>query len=226
MLPLNTTTHSIYGQQHPTQHPLRPIPLSSVAFVETSESCQSVPWTYHDMPPLAPNPYYPPCQFMQVSSITNMQNFEFMDDALAVELINPMAENSDCSSGISQEAILAEIVRECEMIECNSSPERLSSPSTGYSSEDSDSVPVFGKLPAKKERKKAQNREAATRYREKKRKERVIARLTIDGLLDRNDELRKKAESIQGEIDFLKKLMAEVGISKDSVQYISPIAPL
>jgi hypothetical protein len=62
----------------------------------------------------------------------------------------------------------------------------------------------------RKERKKAQNRTAALRYREKKRSEQDILQQECDELTEKNDKLRDKVDSISREIKYLKDLMAEV----------------
>ena len=50
-------------------------------------------------------------------------------------------------------------------------------------------------LDARLRRIQAQNREAATRYREKKRKEREEAKAIVDGLLDVNKKLNDKVKT-------------------------------
>lgn len=62
----------------------------------------------------------------------------------------------------------------------------------------------------RKERKKAQNRTAALRYREKKRSEQDVLQQEADELAEKNDKLRDKVDSISREIKYLKDLMAEV----------------
>ena len=78
--------------------------------------------------------------------------------------------------------------------------------------------------PVKRERKKvfksvsrrcwfqAQNRLAATRYREKKRKEKEERMNIISELLSRNEDLKKQVSSIESEVNVLKKLMIELGV--------------
>jgi len=65
-----------------------------------------------------------------------------------------------------------------------------------------------------KEKKKAQNREAATRYREKKRLEREGTRSELSMLEARNQELKTQADDYQYEIDYLRNLMREIGLAK------------
>ena len=54
---------------------------------------------------------------------------------------------------------------------------------------------VSFQLDARLRRIQAQNREAATRYREKKRKEREEAKAIVDGLLDVNKKLNDKVKT-------------------------------
>ncbi|XP_077979583.1 uncharacterized protein LOC144434929 [Glandiceps talaboti] len=62
----------------------------------------------------------------------------------------------------------------------------------------------------KKSRKRAQNKEAATRYREKKREE-ANARQSVEDVLEkRNKDLREQVDSITREIKYMKDLMADV----------------
>lgn len=60
------------------------------------------------------------------------------------------------------------------------------------------------------ERKKKMNRIAATKYREKKRKERESASDTLKRLEAHNIEIKSETISIQTEIDYLKKLIKEI----------------
>ncbi|KHN84410.1 Cyclic AMP-dependent transcription factor ATF-4 [Toxocara canis] len=60
------------------------------------------------------------------------------------------------------------------------------------------------------EKKKAQNRAAATRYRERKRREREVARLQVLQLETYNAKLRARATEIEKEISYLRNLMEEV----------------
>ena len=58
----------------------------------------------------------------------------------------------------------------------------------------------------------AQNRLAATRYREKKRKEKEERMNMISELLTRNEDLKKQVSSMESEVNVLKKLMNELGV--------------
>lgn len=116
-----------------------------------------------------------------------------------------------------KEQILEEIVRECEEIERRSNA--TSSPnSTIWSSDETETYETTSsgggryKTPERRERKKAQNRLAATRYREKKRKEKESQIDQMKELLDKNGDLKKKVGDLQQEIHYLKKLMVEIGI--------------
>lgn len=62
----------------------------------------------------------------------------------------------------------------------------------------------------KKTRKKQQNKDAATRYRQKKREEAELIDQECNVLEDRNNELKDKVEQMTREIGYLKNLLAEV----------------
>ncbi|XP_045213351.2 cyclic AMP-dependent transcription factor ATF-4-like [Mercenaria mercenaria] len=77
---------------------------------------------------------------------------------------------------------------------------------------DSDNSPVSDK----RLRKKMQNKNAATRYREKKRHEKETLQEQEVRLSDKNKELREKVESLQREILYMKELMNEINKAKQS----------
>lgn len=66
----------------------------------------------------------------------------------------------------------------------------------------------------KKVRKKVQNKNAATRYRVKKRIEKLSLSEQEGSLVDRNKELKEKVESLQREISYMKELMSEIQKAK------------
>merc|ERR1712243_346394 len=75
--------------------------------------------------------------------------------------------------------------------------------------------PPSGPYPTeKKERKKAQNRTAAFRYREKKKSEQDDVELEMEKLAERNVVLREKLTEMETEFKYLKKLMTEAGLGK------------
>ncbi|CAJ0583629.1 unnamed protein product, partial [Mesorhabditis spiculigera] len=104
--------------------------------------------------------------------------------------------------------------------------DRQSSSSPGDYSTDSERAVIDGAMPVRREKKKQQNREAATRYREKKRKERVEAKVAQDELVGKNEILKTKLTELQHEVNYLKRFMQELGIQEDSLTYISPTVPL
>jgi len=74
-------------------------------------------------------------------------------------------------------------------------------------------TPPSGPYPTdKKERKKAQNRTAAFRYREKKKTEQDDVDLELEKLANRNVVLRDKLTEMETEFKYLKKLMTEAGL--------------
>merc|ERR1719411_1446759 len=66
----------------------------------------------------------------------------------------------------------------------------------------------------KKERKKAQNRTAAFRYREKKKSELDLAEEEVEALAEKNSQLQEKLVEMETEFKYLKKLMVEAGPGK------------
>merc|ERR1719147_359241 len=64
----------------------------------------------------------------------------------------------------------------------------------------------------KKERKKAQNRTAAFRYREKMKKQEDSVEEELEALEDRNSNLREQLSEMETEFKYLKKLMMEAGL--------------
>merc|ERR1719411_629916 len=77
------------------------------------------------------------------------------------------------------------------------------------------SPPSVAPYPAdKKERKKAQNRTAAFRYREKKKSEQDLADEELEALEDKNIRLKEKLSEMETEFKYLKKLMVEAGLGK------------
>lgn len=70
----------------------------------------------------------------------------------------------------------------------------------------------------RKLRKKQQNKDAALRYRQKKKTEVNVHQTECEKLEDRNKELREKVDSMTREIDYLKTLMAEVYKAKGLIK--------
>ena len=64
------------------------------------------------------------------------------------------------------------------------------------------------------ERKKELNRVAATRYREKKRKEREVQEEEMAELEAKNLALRADIAAVKAEMDYLKKLAAEIEVAR------------
>ncbi|KIH53878.1 hypothetical protein ANCDUO_15981 [Ancylostoma duodenale] len=98
------------------------------------------------------------------------------------------------STNSLQQQIYEEIVRECQEIEQGwSSPSNTSAASSPLSSSDLGSPPSSDKRQERREKKMAQNRTAALRYREKKRLHKEKRMDEIAGLTRRNQELKSKA---------------------------------
>merc|ERR1711915_496703 len=64
----------------------------------------------------------------------------------------------------------------------------------------------------KKERKKAQNRTAAFRYRGKMKRQEDNVEEELEALEDRNSNLREQLSEMETEFKYLKKLMMEAGL--------------
>lgn len=104
-------------------------------------------------------------------------------------------------------------------------PEPVASRTKPYSKPDPDAVmDVAGKMKTvsgttktvdKKLKKMAQNKTAATRYRQKKRVEQEVLNAECSELEERNQELAERAESINREIQYLKGLIEEVRSAKN-----------
>lgn len=62
----------------------------------------------------------------------------------------------------------------------------------------------------KKERKKVQNKNAATRYRQKKKSEADVTSSDFDVLNDRNIELKRKVEEMDHEIQYMKGILKDI----------------
>jgi len=62
----------------------------------------------------------------------------------------------------------------------------------------------------RKERKKAQNKNAATKYRHKKRHEEDGAKKELDEVESKNQNLKRKVEDLQSEIKYMKGILNEV----------------
>merc|ERR1719492_253396 len=77
------------------------------------------------------------------------------------------------------------------------------------------SPPSVTPYPAdKKERKKAQNRTAAFRYREKKKSQQDLAEEELEALAEKNRQLQGRLGEMETEFKYLKKLMVEAGLGK------------
>jgi len=75
--------------------------------------------------------------------------------------------------------------------------------------------PPAGPYPVeKKERKKAQNRTAAFRYREKKKSEQDVIDEELELLSAKNNVLKDKLTEMETEFKYLKKLMTEAGLGR------------
>ncbi|XP_033908282.3 cyclic AMP-dependent transcription factor ATF-5-like [Acipenser ruthenus] len=77
----------------------------------------------------------------------------------------------------------------------------------------------------RKFKKKEQNKNAATRYRQKKRAERGLMESECCELESRNRELRERTDSIESEIQCLKELLEEIQKTRTSRESVGAPAP-
>merc|ERR1719479_379344 len=105
-----------------------------------------------------------------------------------------------------------------------SSPAESVSTTTSITSSDSDpewspspcplSPAQLSLLSSRPEQRKAQNRTAAFRYREKKKSEQDLAEEELEALAEKNRQLQGRLGEMETEFKYLKKLMVEAGLGK------------
>ncbi|CAL2051523.1 unnamed protein product [Caenorhabditis brenneri] len=176
---------------------------------------------YHQHQPIQPqvfyNQYNHPPQFNHQFIPANYHQVQLHPDTNLVPP-DPFTTIQTLETNVKpKEKILEEIVRECEEIERRSNSS--GSPESHWSSSDERDTPSEKsyrpyKTPEKKERKKAQNRLAATRYREKKRREKEEAMTCIEGLTVVNLKLKDQVAELEREIRYFRKFMTEMGMRK------------
>jgi len=138
-----------------------------------------------------------------------------------VEMNSPTALLSPKSDVSDENTSLA--CSEVESFSCPSSPETPVSksvmttlptvstwPKPTYFTPYPKEKPAKVKSPLQKKRKREQNKDAATRYRVKKREEQDIVQKELTGLEKDNVELKEQVMSLSKEIEYLKNLMLEV----------------
>ncbi|ULT84614.1 hypothetical protein L3Y34_013339 [Caenorhabditis briggsae] len=233
--------HSTNGLTPPTLLPLPPqfVQKTRAVFVEPTahvyrqHDYQSTPFLTQSNPQFSPYNGYAPVQYpyRQEQQFQNYQprqqyfpnhiNNQFHEEPQIIPEIHSIppdpfttVEPMETTTVQPKEQILEEIVRECEEIERRSNSS--ASPVSNWSSDDRDTPSVKSfhpyKTPEKKERKKAQNRLAATRYREKKRREKEEALTCIEGLTVTNLKLKDQVSELEREVRYFKKFMQEMGM--------------
>ncbi|CAH3169824.1 unnamed protein product [Porites evermanni] len=83
--------------------------------------------------------------------------------------------------------------------------------------------PVKEKTPQQRKRKREQNKDAATRYRIKKREEQEAVQSELSGLEKENVDLKDQVSSLSKEIEYLKNLMLEVYKTKLQKQSLTAV---
>ena len=96
-------------------------------------------------------------------------------------------------------------------------------PKTAYFTPYPKEKPVKEKSPQQKKRKRDQNKDAATRYRIKKREEQSVVQKELDGLEKENVHLKDQVTSLSKEIEYLKNLMLEVYKTKLQKQALTTL---
>lgn len=119
-----------------------------------------------------------------------------------------MDQDSSLSSEVSSADTLSELARELQ--KAAPAPRRKGSRSTRAAPYSKPATSREAKVVERKERKKQQNKDAALRYRQKKKAENCSALSECEQLEIRNKELHEKVDSMTREISYLKSLMAEV----------------
>lgn len=129
-------------------------------------------------------------------------------------LLSPKSDVSDESTSLA--------CSEEDSFSCPSSPETpvrqifRTSPTAATRPKPTHFAPYSKEKPAKlrspqqKKRKREQNKDAATRYRIKKREEQETVEKELTGLEKDNVELKEQVTSLSKEIEYLKNLMLEV----------------
>jgi len=163
--------------------------------------------------------------FEQDVDIGSLVNLVDSADSLELWEVTPTVDHHQ--PPIDKDEILQEIVRECAEIEQRRSSPTISSrdsstspPPSSITSPLSNGV-AGGKIRKvgrgdRAERKKAQNRMAATRYRQKKRAENEQVGNEMHQLTMHNANLKVQVEDLSYEIDYLKNLMVEIGLTTTS----------
>merc|ERR1711963_478091 len=93
------------------------------------------------------------------------------------------------------------------------SPPSQNKPRKKYARSKPPKAPVGPYPTDKKERKKAQNRTAAFRYREKMKSQQDVEE-ELEELEEKNNNLKQKLMEMETEFKYLKKLMIEAGLGK------------
>jgi len=94
------------------------------------------------------------------------------------------------------------------------SPPSQNKPRKKYARSKPPKAPVGPYPTDKKERKKAQNRTAAFRYREKMKSQQDVVEEELEELEEKNNNLKEKLAEMETEFKYLKKLMIEAGLGK------------
>merc|ERR1712209_38989 len=92
------------------------------------------------------------------------------------------------------------------------SPPSQNKPRKKYARSKPPKAPVGPYPTDKKERKKAQNRTAAFRYREKMKSQQDMVEEELEQLEEKNNNLKEKLTEMETEFKYLKKLMIEAGL--------------
>ena len=135
------------------------------------------------------------------------------DDSITLHTVDSSQLNESFSSNTDSSFDTITIVDDGLIRESKRKSKKQKSRASPYDSDDSTYL-------NKKDRKKMQNKNAATRYRVKKRSEKETLQQQENNLSDKNKELREKVESLQREITYMKELMNEIYKAKGVKQKV------
>lgn len=134
---------------------------------------------------------------------------------------NPASPYSSCSTGSGESTVtlidlLSDTPKKDETESLQKSTPKRPTPYTRSPEKTSPKPKV--KSPAQKQRKRVQNKDAATRYRVKKRSQHDVLFQEAEEIEKENTVLKEQVASIGKEIEYLKNLMVEVCKNKQKQQ--------
>ncbi|XP_067128582.1 cyclic AMP-dependent transcription factor ATF-4 [Centruroides vittatus] len=170
-----------------------------------------------DVPTLSPN--FNHSQLSPSVSVSSLETLDSVDSKDSYDKIE-----AQCSSSNTDLARAAECVHfRFDSHEDNAMSEESEIPEVGHKTKTrsqnhkrsvSNRRPPAGEF--RRERKRKQNKDAATRYRQKKRKESMAIKTEETVLAERNQELKSRVQQLSNEISYLKGLLKEAKLRMQS----------